>query len=97
MVEEGNPPFPAKDIQTIAFEVAKGLEYLHHSMNVLHGDIKSYNILLTKDYKSVKLCDFGVSLPLTKDLQLDTKNNQLRYYGTECWNAPEVFTGLFFH
>lgn len=71
----------------------KGLEYLHHTAYILHGDIKSYNVLVSKDYKIVKLCDFGVSLPLTESLELDNSKGKFEYVGTECWSAPEILCG----
>ncbi|XP_623765.3 lymphokine-activated killer T-cell-originated protein kinase isoform X1 [Apis mellifera] len=83
-------PFPANDILKIMYEIAKGLEYLHHVAYILHGDIKSYNVLISSDYKIVKLCDFGVSLPLTETLEVDTSNGNFNYVGTECWSAPEI-------
>ncbi|XP_063983668.1 lymphokine-activated killer T-cell-originated protein kinase homolog [Diachasmimorpha longicaudata] len=90
-VENGLPHFRAKEIEGIGFEVAKGLEYLHHTAHILHGDVKSYNVLVSKDLKIVKLCDFGVSVPLNNALELDTSTAKFVYTGTECWNAPEVF------
>ncbi|XP_014472888.1 PREDICTED: lymphokine-activated killer T-cell-originated protein kinase isoform X3 [Dinoponera quadriceps] len=83
-------PFPAKDILTVGYEVAKGLKYLHHTAHILHGDIKSPNILVTHDFSTVKLCDFGHSLPLTESLELDISKGDFSYFGTECWNAPEI-------
>lgn len=85
---EGREPFPAADIWRIGHEIAKGLEYLHHTMYILHGDVKSYNVLVTKDFATVKLCDFGVSLKLSKDLEVESEDS--RYIGTECWSAPEI-------
>ncbi|XP_076233518.1 lymphokine-activated killer T-cell-originated protein kinase [Calliopsis andreniformis] len=82
--------FPAKDIMKIMFEVMKGLEYLHHTAHILHGDIKSYNVLVSDNYSTVKLCDFGVSLPLTDSLELDSSKGNFMYVGTECWSAPEI-------
>ncbi|KAL7293104.1 hypothetical protein TKK_0013260 [Trichogramma kaykai] len=92
-VEEGEPQFPADDILKIGYEIVKGLEYLHHTAYILHGDIKSYNILISKDYQIVKICDFGVSIPLTQDLIIDTSNDKFMYIGTQCWSAPEVLDG----
>lgn len=44
----------------IAFQLAKAIEYLHDKcpLPIVHGDIKSSNILLDKKFNS-KLCDFG--------------------------------------
>lgn len=91
--EEGGGPFPPGKIMTVAREVANALEYLHHEVHLLHGDIKSYNILLSNDWKLVKVCDFGVSVPLNKDLQMDDSKKDVVYTGTKCWNAPEVIFG----
>ncbi|KAG0227183.1 hypothetical protein BGW41_003943 [Actinomortierella wolfii] len=70
--------------QRIAQEIANGLAYIHHE-NILHRDLKSANVLLTKSME-VKLCDFGLAvvkehseLPVTGELQ-----------GTLRWMAPEL-------
>ncbi|OAD60817.1 Lymphokine-activated killer T-cell-originated protein kinase [Eufriesea mexicana] len=89
-LENDDDPFPAKDILKITYEIIKGLEYLHHTAYILHGDVKSYNVLVSVDYKTVKLCDFGVSLPLKDTLEVDTSNGDFTYVGTECWSAPEI-------
>lgn len=88
----GNEPFPAKDILKVGTEIAKALDYLHNKMNILHGDIKSGNILVSPCFTTIKLCDFGHSLPLTPLLELDTSraNGNSEYIGTQCWNAPEI-------
>lgn len=83
-------PFPAKDILKVGFEIAKGLKYLHHTVHLLHGDIKSWNILVSHDFNAIKLCDFGNSLPLTESLEMDTSKGDFSYVGTECWNPPEI-------
>lgn len=88
-------PYPAKDILKVGFEVAKGLNYLHHTEYILHADIKSANILVSRDFNVVKLCDFGHSLPLTESLELDTSKTNRSYIGTECYNPPEVINGTF--
>uniref|UniRef100_A0A7N0V1B8 Protein kinase domain-containing protein n=1 Tax=Kalanchoe fedtschenkoi TaxID=63787 RepID=A0A7N0V1B8_KALFE len=45
---------------SVAYQLALALEYLHEQceLHVVHGDVKSSNILLDKNL-NVKLCDFG--------------------------------------
>lgn len=59
--------------------------------------MKSYNVLVTRDYSVVKICDFGVSVPLTKTLEIDTSTDEFMYIGTQCWSSPEVISGKFLH
>lgn len=92
MVTAGKTSFPLKDIETIALKIANGLKYLHHTKKLLHGDLKSYNIVLNPDLKTVKICDFGLSLKLNEQLHFapDKKHYLRKYYGSDHWNAPEV-------
>jgi len=43
--EENLSPYPVEYITKVAVDIAKALEYLHSSL-VLHGDIKSGNVLV---------------------------------------------------
>ncbi|KAK6638098.1 hypothetical protein RUM44_008523 [Polyplax serrata] len=81
--EEDLGPFPAKNILQVALSVAKALKYLHVEKKILHGDIKSFNIVIKDNFKEIKLCDFGVSLELTD------KNISDKYVGTPIYSAPE--------
>lgn len=50
-----------EDIVSLAGDVCKGLQYLH-SINILHRDLKSKNVLLTGLLPcQAKLCDFGMA------------------------------------
>ncbi|KAI8600659.1 kinase-like domain-containing protein [Dissophora ornata] len=63
----------------IAKQVSLGLTYLH-SQNILHCDIKSANILLTK-HMDAKICDFGRARMV----------GQSGGDGRSPWMAPELF------
>lgn len=78
---------PAENIIFVAKEVAKGLAYMHNEKKLLHGDLKGANVLIIGDFETVKLCDFGVTIPLDDNLKADPK---VQYVGTEPWSAKEV-------
>ncbi|EGC35395.1 hypothetical protein DICPUDRAFT_152279 [Dictyostelium purpureum] len=65
-----------------ALGIAKGMRYLH-SMSIIHRDLKTMNILLTKRLK-IKIVDFGTSRVANK--------NMTSHVGTQAWMAPEIFT-----
>ncbi|KAI3947694.1 hypothetical protein MKX01_034359 [Papaver californicum] len=60
--ECGNEVLSWKSRMSIAFQLAQAIEYLHEECKpqIVHGDIKSSNILLD-DQLNPKLCDFGFS------------------------------------
>lgn len=70
------------DKERIAGEIAHGLSYLH-SQGIIHCDIKSKNILLTKKLE-VKICDFGSAMTTQ-----DKKDRKKCSLGTKEWMAPE--------
>lgn len=58
-----NHPMKESEISRILKEVLKALAYIH-SLNKVHRDIKSDNILFSSDGTQVKLADFGFSTKL---------------------------------
>uniref|UniRef100_A0A8D0H0J2 PDZ binding kinase n=1 Tax=Sphenodon punctatus TaxID=8508 RepID=A0A8D0H0J2_SPHPU len=92
LIEERNmkhkAPFPAATILQVALNMAKGLKYLHNDKKLLHGDIKSSNVVIKGDFESVKICDVGVSLPL--DENMTVSDPEAYYIGTEPWKPKEA-------
>lgn len=90
--EQDLGPLEATKIIKVCLDIGNALTYLHNDMRLLHGDLKSFNILIKGDFLVAKLCDFGVSQPLDDDGYIDVKNHpEARYVGTDLWSAPEVF------
>ena len=81
--------FSAAEAAQIAHAIAAGLAYLHGSHRLMHGDVKSANILLARDLSRIKLCDLGVSIPLKHDLSRPLEPGS-QYEGTEPWRPPET-------
>ncbi|KAF9973735.1 hypothetical protein BGZ73_003004 [Actinomortierella ambigua] len=82
-IEEGQLDWPNKI--RIAQEVVRGLAYIHH-MGVIHRDLKSMNVLLTRALEA-KLCDFGMATVKIRSATVSTSTK-----GTFRWMAPELFT-----
>ncbi|XP_074676974.1 lymphokine-activated killer T-cell-originated protein kinase [Strix aluco] len=81
-------PFPAATIFKVALSMARGLKYLHNDKKLLHGDIKSSNVVVKGDFEAIKICDVGVSLPL--DENMTVSNPEAYYIGTEPWKPKEA-------
>ena len=81
--------FRARYIVKVAWSVAKGLQYLHNDKRILHGDIKSGNVLVHGRFEQVKLCDFGVSIFLNETLT-GARDANAFYVGSEPWHPREI-------
>jgi len=81
-------PFPAKSIEKVALDVAKALEYLHKEAKLIHGDVKSANVLIFGHFDVAKLCDFGVSRKIKGGDHDGTIEGE--YAGTQMWTPMEV-------
>ncbi|XP_016392972.1 lymphokine-activated killer T-cell-originated protein kinase homolog isoform X2 [Sinocyclocheilus rhinocerous] len=86
--EEGLQAFPVTTIEKVALHVARGLQYLHNEKKLLHGDMKSCNVVIKDDFESIKICDVGVSLPLDENMQVS--DPKAHYIGTEPWKPKEA-------
>lgn len=91
-VENEFGPLELKNIKKMGLDISKALNYLHNVALILHGDLKSFNILIKNDFEICKLCDFGVSITILKNGLIDFKTKPTAtYVGTDLWSAPEVF------
>lgn len=84
----------------IALDVARGLEYLHHSCNppVIHGDVKPSNVLLDGDFRA-KIGDFGLARLKTEEegsspIIIDSNNAEGGDNGSILEETESVATGL---
>ena len=91
-VDEDDRLHPAL-ILRMALEIASGLAHLH-SQQLVHGDIKPENILLTEDLHC-KIGDFGsASLHGLTGATTATKSKKTNYDCTMVYAAPERMTKL---
>ncbi|KAL0967431.1 hypothetical protein UPYG_G00252150 [Umbra pygmaea] len=86
--ENGLKAFPAPTIEKVALHVARGLQYLHNEKKLLHGDMKSCNVVIKGDFVTIKICDVGVSLQLDENMKVS--NPKAEYVGTEPWTPKEA-------
>ena len=82
-----NHSLPFKVIQSIFFEILKGLQYAH-AQGVIHRDIKPANIMIGKD-GTVKISDFG--LATIADFPAVTEMGST--VGTPAYMSPEQAKG----
>jgi len=73
-------------IAYICRQTLLGLEYIH-SLNRIHRDIKSDNILLNSN-GAIKIADFGYAAQLNSE-----KLKRTTIVGTPYWMAPELIRG----
>eukprot|EP01126_Amoeba_proteus_P058453 TRINITY_DN7543_c0_g1_i2.p1 TRINITY_DN7543_c0_g1~~TRINITY_DN7543_c0_g1_i2.p1 ORF type:complete len:240 (-),score=45.84 TRINITY_DN7543_c0_g1_i2:88-807(-) len=79
-------PLSEPQMALVCKDMLKALSHMH-SLNCIHRDIKSDNILLNI-YGQVKLADFGFSRQLTS-----SEEKRTSVIGTPYWMAPEIIGG----
>ncbi|XP_017293641.1 lymphokine-activated killer T-cell-originated protein kinase homolog [Kryptolebias marmoratus] len=89
--EDGLKAFPAAAVEKVALLLARGLKYLHNEKKLLHGDMKSCNVVIRGNFETVKICDVGVSLQLDENMKVS--DPKAEYIGTEPWMPKEALEG----
>lgn len=86
---ELNDGLPEAQTRRYTTQLLSGVKELHRH-GVVHRDIKTANIFLTKDGNCLKLGDFGSAVKIQAHT---TMPGELKgYVGTQAYMAPEVFT-----
>ncbi|KAF9254435.1 kinase-like protein [Marasmius fiardii PR-910] len=80
-----NAPPELVDHYLLAYDVARGLSYLH-ATNIVHGDLKGVNILVTPDLRAC-IGDFGLSRVSATQRLLSESSHAM---GTMRWLSPEL-------
>ncbi|EJD40029.1 kinase-like protein [Auricularia subglabra TFB-10046 SS5] len=78
---------PSANRLKLMTEVAEGLEYLHVSARIVHGDLKGENVLISGE-DTAMLCDFGLCTSVEYGGDATSTNIRTRY--TLCYAAPEL-------
>lgn len=77
----------------ISREIASAVDYLHKG-NIIHGDLKSLNVMLTHEL-TAKICDFGSAVQkLNSKTSSKGRGNGDFGGSTVAWMAPELFEGI---
>ena len=80
--KNSNTKFTESEIKNYFYEICQGLNYLHKN-KIIHRDLKTMNIFLTKD-NHIKIGDFGVSKKLNNNIYAYT------FIGTPYYLSPEM-------
>jgi serine/threonine-protein kinase PRP4 len=75
-------------VRSYAKQLLTALQHLEDH-RVVHADIKLDNILVSTDFSTVKLCDFGSAF-----FETDTDNDPTPYLVSRFYRAPEIILGM---
>jgi len=89
-------PMTWKTCYQFCLDITKGMEFLH-KRGIIHGDVKTQNILLTNDNRA-KIADFGGAKLLRSSLNSSSPSNSgtllgKQVAGTLHMLAPELLAG----
>jgi serine/threonine protein kinase len=84
-------PFNQFRIMKYLLDICEGVRYIH-SRDIIHRDIKSPNIFITKGSDEAKLGDFGLCVN-GKSIVSKVRHSSAGIVGTNCYMAPELHKG----
>ncbi|ESQ38521.1 hypothetical protein EUTSA_v10028779mg [Eutrema salsugineum] len=91
---------PWRNRITVAFQLAQAIEHIHEKCipQIVHGDIKSSNILLDKSF-NCKLCDFGSAKvgfsSMVQPSKMSSRSRQVMMVGSPGYTDPHYLrTGI---
>lgn len=77
-----------KSVKAYAKQLLIALKHIA-SLRIVHADIKPDNILVSEDFRTIKLCDFGSAFKET-----DPDNDPTPYLQSRFYRAPEILLAL---
>ena len=95
-------PISVNNWVTMSFQLIEAIDYLHFSVNIIHNDIKSNNVLITENVLSnsphaysVILIDFGNATEVTKGMKYNhpTEKEAVLFSKMNPHLPPEVCSG----
>ncbi|XP_020244297.1 shaggy-related protein kinase eta-like isoform X2 [Asparagus officinalis] len=82
-----NQKMPLIYIRLYAYQICRGLAYIHGVLDVCHRDIKPQNLLVNPHTHQLKICDFGSAK------QLVPGEPNISYICSRYYRAPELIFG----
>ncbi|KAI4303348.1 hypothetical protein MLD38_038993 [Melastoma candidum] len=82
-----NQHVPLIYVQLYAYQICRGLNYLHNVVGVCHRDIKPQNLLVNPHTHQLKICDFGSAKKLVPG------EPNISYICSRYYRAPELIFG----
>ncbi|KAI9205929.1 kinase-like domain-containing protein [Polychytrium aggregatum] len=86
-ISTATPPRPLGEKIRLLYEIASGMAYLHG--NIVHGDLKSLNVLLDRSFSAV-VNDFGLSKTKHTSATANRTRRDQPTGGTLEYMAPEM-------
>uniref|UniRef100_A0A182U2R7 non-specific serine/threonine protein kinase n=1 Tax=Anopheles melas TaxID=34690 RepID=A0A182U2R7_9DIPT len=91
---DGPRPLDVPRATKVVESVLEALSFLHNVAGLLHGDLKSFNVLLLDDFEAVKLCGLGrMSHKVDGDGTVEgwSAETVSSTVALGLWSAPELF------